>query len=342
MKPRLKVALVGATGAVGREILDLLERRPWPPFELSLFASGKPGRRLTFRGRSLAVQPSEPKRLSGFDLALFATDDAVVLRHAPRLAREGTVVIDESAAFRMEPGVPLVIPEINGHVLRRGQRLIAGPNCTTAALLMGVYPLHKHAPLRSLRAATYQAVSGAGRAAVEELALQVADWSRGRTSPRPAALPQRIAFNIFPHIGSFNGDGWTSEETKIAQEARKILALPRLRVSATAVRVPVFRGHSIAAWVETARPVEPRRVERLLAAAPGVKLVRRPGAPYPTPLDAAGRGDVYVGRVRRGENARETLLWIVGDNLLKGAALNSVQIAELLLKKGWLKAGRLQ
>ena len=333
MSPRLRVAVVGATGVVGREILALLERRRFP-CQLAPFASGRRAASVPFRGRSLRVQPADERALRGFDLAFFATDDAVVERLAPRLARGGTTVIDESAAFRMEPGVPLVIPEINGDALRPGDRLIAGPNCTTAALLMGIYPIHRVNPVRHIRAATYQAVSGAGREAVGELEGQVSAWARRRPWTRPGVLPATIAFNVFPHVGSFDDLGHSSEESKIAREARKILRAPRLSVSATAVRVPVFRGHSIAAWIETSRPLSPGRARSLLRRAPGVELFG-PGD-YPTPLHAAERHAVFVGRVRQGTGPRELLLWIVGDNLLKGAALNSVQIAEHLLKKRWL------
>ncbi len=330
----LRVAVVGATGLVGREVLSLLEKRRFPAGEIAFFA-GSGGRKLPFRGRRRPVHATTARALKGFDLALFAADDDIVRRFARPLAASGTTVIDESAAFRMEPGVPLVIPEINGAVLRPSHKFIAGPNCTTAALLMGVYPVHRRAPVLGIRAATYQAVSGAGKAAVEEFSSQVAAWARGDRRLKSKILPQPIAFNLFPHIGSFDSAGHSSEELKMARESRKILGASGLRFSATTVRVPVFRGHSIAAWLETARPVTPSKARAWLSGAPGVRLMK--GELYPTPLMAAEQGPVFVGRLKQGSHARELSLWVVGDNLLKGAALNSVQIAELLLQKGFLR-----
>lgn len=334
-RAELVVALVGARGMVGRETLKLLEERRFPVARILAFGSGRGA--VSFRGREVPVAPPNPRLLRQADLALFAVEAPIAKKFAPDLAKAGVWVVDESSAFRMQPKVPLVIPEINAYRISPETRLIAGPNCTTAALLMGVYPLHKAGQIRQIRAATYQAVSGAGRAAVEEFEKSVRSWARGGKTPAAQALPHQLVFNVFPQIGDILRDGLSGEETKIAQETRKILGQPDLRVTTTAVRVPVLRGHSIAAWVQTQQPIPPLRAKALIATSPGVKLVNGGRASYPTPLMAAGKWPVYVGRVRRA-GPDELQLWIVSDNLLKGAALNSVQIAEHLARKRLLVA----
>jgi aspartate-semialdehyde dehydrogenase len=333
MTSSLVVGVVGARGLVGRELLQLLEERRFPVGELRLFGSGRG--EAAFRGRSHAVRPVNLRELQTLDLALFAVEADIARKYAPETARAGVWVIDESSAFRMQSKVPLVIPEINAHHISPESKLVAGPNCTTAALLMGIYPIHKASPLRHVRAATYQAVSGAGRAAIEEFERNVHAWARSRSVPAPKALPHTLVFNVFPQVGDILRDGVSGEEAKIAQESRKILGNPELRVSSTAVRVPVLRGHSIAVWIQTEQPLAPQRAKTLLATSPGVKLINGGRASYPTPQMAAGKWPVYVGRVRR-SGRDELQLWIVSDNLLKGAALNSVQIAEHLLRKRWL------
>jgi aspartate-semialdehyde dehydrogenase len=329
-KSSLVVGVVGARGLVGRELLRLIEERRFPVGELRLYGSGRGS--ASFRGRSLPVKPVSVRELLSVDIAIFAVEADVAKKYAPEAAKAGVWVVDESSAFRMQPKVPLVIPEINAHHITGDTRLIAGPNCTTAALLMGVYPIHKAAPIRQIRAATYQAVSGAGREAIEEFERSVHAWSKTGRPPKATVLPHTLAFNLFPQVGDILRDGVSGEEAKIAQESRKILGHPTLRVSTTAVRVPVVRGHSIAAWVQTEHPIAPEKAKTLLATAPGVKLLNGGRASYPTPLMAAGKWPVYVGRVRRSA-PDELQLWIVSDNLLKGAALNSIQIAEHLLRK---------
>ena len=326
----MKVGLVGATGQVGRELLKLLEARRFPLKELRIFASrASRGRTLPFRGRSLPLRNPGPAGFKDLDLVFFSTEGEVTRRWAFRLASGGCWVIDDSALYRMHPKVPLVIPEINGEVLSPRTRLIAGPNCTTAQMLLAIFPVHRRVPIRKIRMATYQSVSGAGSKAVSEMKEQFLAWAgRGRFSS-PRVLPQRIAFNLFPQIGAIGPDGYSGEEVKIAQETRKILG---------AVRVPVVRGHSEAIWLETAKPVSVSAARRWISGFSGLELF---GArSYPMPIHAEGRWPVCVGRIRKDPASRSGLvLWVVGDNLLKGAALNSVQIAEFLLRKRYL--GRL-
>lgn len=331
----MKIAIVGATGMVGRELLSLLEKRKFPAKEVRLFSSSRSlGSSISFKGRLLRTESLEVSKLRGTDLVFLAVEEELSKKIAPVLARQGIWVIDDSSAFRMDPNVPLVIPEINSHEINSKTRLIAGPNCTAAVLLMGVYPLHREFRLVHLRAASYQAVSGAGAAALRELKNQLIQWAKGGKSPDPKALPQTIAFNVFPHIGSFDSQGYSGEEVKVAQECRKILGLPSLKISCTTVRVPVLRGHSLALWIETKKSIEIKKCRDLLNNFNGAELLDDPTRKkYPTPLLADSKWPVYIGRLRRGENSKELLLWVSGDNLLKGAALNSVQIAEHLIKK---------
>ncbi|MDD5655719.1 MAG: aspartate-semialdehyde dehydrogenase [Elusimicrobia bacterium] len=338
--PRL--AVVGATGIVGRELVALLEKRRFPASSLSVFSSGRTRTGVRFRGRRLRAASADMRRLAECDLVFLASSETVARRLGPALARRGVWVIDDSSEFRLDPEVPLVIPEINAGALSPRRRLIAGPNCTMTGLAVAAWPLHRRSAVREIRIASYQAVSGAGRSALSEYFQQserrggfAADGRAPLPRRHPArTLPRPIAGNVFPQVGGFDAQGHTGEESKIASELRKIWGAPRLRVSATAVRVPVVRGHSLAAWLRFAGPFPAARARRLLAAAPGVKL-RRTGD-YPSPADCAGTWPVHVGRVRAGVDARELALWIVSDNLLKGAALNSVQIAERLLSLGWL------
>ena len=340
-----RIAVVGASGMVGRELVSLLEKRRFPVSLLLPFASGRARQTIKFRGRSLVVPAVDFQSLTDCDLVFLVSSDAVARRLAPGLARRGVWVIDDSSEFRLDPGVPLVIPEVNAETLSPTKRLIAGPNCTMTGLAVAGWPLHREATVREARIASYQAVSGAGRAALAEFFAQarrqaagLGFGSDGRAPvgrvPRHRALPRAIAGNVFPQVGRFDADGHSGEELKVAAELRKVWGAPNLRVSVTAVRVPVVRGHALSAWLNLARPLTVPRARRLLARAPGVDL--QAGADYPTPLDTAGRWPVRVGRVRTGVDARELALWVVSDNLLKGAALNSVQIAEHLLRRGWL------
>lgn len=340
-----RVGVVGATGMVGRELLESLERRRFPVGELLPFSSGRARAAVRFRGRTLPAPGVDAAALETCDLVFLVSSDEVALRHAPRLARRGVWVIDDSSAFRQDPKVPLVIPEVNASALRPGSRLIAGPNCTMTGLAVAGALLHRAVGVREVRLASYQAVSGAGKAALAELFGQASALSRSGLSADGRApvlkegdasvLPRAIAFNCVPQVGRFAPDGDSGEEKKVAAELRKIWSAPRLRASVTAVRVPTIRGHALAAWLTLARPVALARARALLKKTPGLRL--SPEGSYPTPRSAGGKDPVFAGRLRRGAGPRELALWIASDNLLKGAALNSVQIAEELLRRGWLK-----
>ena len=331
-----QVAIAGATGAVGEDLLGLIEQDRIPVGGLRLLASERSaGRTIRFRGEDVPVGVLSAKSFDGVDLAFFSAGGARSLKFAPAAKAAGAVVIDNSSAFRMDPGTPLVVPEINPEALRGHTGIIANPNCTTIVALMAVAPLFRAAGAVALRAASYQAASGAGAAAMRELVSQTEAVLRGE-QPEPKAFPHRIAFNVIPQIGGFLPDGSTEEEAKLRDESRKILGAPGLRVSATCVRVPVLRAHAVAVWVETERPLRPEEAREILAAAPGVKVVDDPGAlSYPMPFTAAGTGTVEVGRIRADEtNGNGLAMFVVGDQLLKGAALNAVQIAETLLRFG--------
>ena len=337
-----RVGVVGATGMVGRELVELLERRRFPVGRLLPFSSGRARAAVRFRGRTLAAPGIDPAVLESCDLVFLVSSDEVALEHAPRLAARGVWVIDDSAAFRLNPKVPLVIPEVNAAALRRDARLIAGPNCTMTGLGVAGALLHRAIGVREVRLASYQAVSGAGKAALAELfgqAAALAGLSAGGRAPvlgagASSALPRAIAFNAVPQVGRFGPDGYSGEEAKVAAELRKVWSAPRLKISTTAVRVPTIRGHALAAWLTLARPTTPARARTLLARTPGLRL--SPDGDYPTPRSAGGKGPVFAGRLRQGATPREIALWISSDNLLKGAALNSAQIAETLLRRGWL------
>ncbi|MEK7382302.1 MAG: aspartate-semialdehyde dehydrogenase [Elusimicrobiota bacterium] len=339
------VGVVGATGMVGRELIELLERRRLRVGELRPFSSGRSRSFVNFRGRRLAAPAPDAKALAACGLVFLVSSDKVSLEHGPGLAARGVWVIDDSAAFRMDPDVPLVIPEVNACALREGRRLISGPNCTMTGLAVAGAALNRVVGVREVRVASYQAVSGAGTAALAELFSQIHSLSRthlradGRApvlDPGQASvLPRAIAFNAVPQVGRIGPDGCTGEESKIAAELRKVWSSPRLKISATAVRVPTIRGHALAAWLTLAEPVTPARARALLSKTPGLTLCS--ANDYPTPRSAGGKSPVLAGRLRQGATSREIALWIVSDNLLKGAALNSVQIAEILQKRGWLK-----
>jgi aspartate-semialdehyde dehydrogenase len=340
MDRQFAVAVVGATGLVGEMMINVLEERGFPVAQLYPLASNRSlGRSVSFRGRSYPVCELEGFDFAQCQLALFSAGAAVSREHAPRAAAAGCIVIDNTSAFRYEESVPLVVPEVNSQALETAGRnaIIANPNCSTIQLVVALKPLHDEAHLERVDVATYQSVSGAGRAAVEELARQSIAVLSGKGPAEPADGAKPIAFNCVPHIDAFQENGYTREEMKIVWETRKILAEPRLRVNATAVRVPVFYGHSEAVHIETERPLSAARARELLDSAPGITVLdeRRPGG-YPTATtEAANRDTVYVGRIRedlapdRGLN-----LWIVADNVRKGAATNSVQIAEALARRG--------
>ena len=326
------VAVVGATGAVGRELVRLLEARAFPLGSLRLLASASSaGESVAFGGGTLTVEELVPGALDGVELAFFAAGGRVTREHAPAALASGCLVIDSSSAHRLDPEVPLVVPELNGDDLASHQGLVASPNCTTTVLLMALAPLHAAFGCTHVVGASYQAVSGAGADGMTELRAQEADVLAGR-APTPSVFPHPIAGNLLPHVDRFDADGHTGEETKLRDESRKILHHPSLRVSMTCVRVPVLRAHSVAASAAFGRPVTVEAAREVLAAAPGLELQDDPATQlYPTPLDRAGRDLCAVGRLRRDEVWDHGLaFWVSGDQLLKGAALNAVQIAEAL------------
>jgi len=326
------IAVVGATGAVGIEILNVLERRNFPAASLRLLASSKSaGKILTFRGEKISVDALEPNSFEGIDVALFSAGAGISREFVPHAVRAGAVVVDNSSAFRMDPKVPLVVPEINAVDLNSHSGIIANPNCTTAIILMALHPLHLSFGLRRVIASSYQAVSGTGARAIKELRDQVEAISSGRTVLKEV-YPHQIAFNLIPHVDSFLEDGYTREEMKIQNEGRRILHLPNFTASVTCVRVPVYRAHSVSVTAEFEKTVSLEEARRAITEAPGIQLVDDPSsATYPMPLDCSGEDDCRVGRLRLDCALPNSLtFWVCGDQLLKGAALNAVQIAERL------------
>jgi aspartate-semialdehyde dehydrogenase len=338
----LKVAVVGATGAVGTEMLRILEARTFPVDELVPFASRRSaGRTISFEGRDVTLQELSAEALRGVDLSLSAAGASVARGFVRQAAAAGTVCIDKSSAFRMEPDVPLVVPEVNPEALEGSPRIIAVPNCTTIVAMMALAPLHRSAGLRSLVLSSYQAVSGAGRDGTRELAEQIEklhDRVEELGRPDLEALPsgdvfgKTMAFNVLPRIDVFADDGSTGEETKTIQESRKILGISDLDVAATCVRVPVPVGHSVSLLARFSRAITPEEARSLLSGSPGVELLDDPvNDVYPSPLEAAGRDEVLIGRIRQAPGHGDSLLlFACGDNLRKGAALNGIQIAERL------------
>jgi aspartate-semialdehyde dehydrogenase len=338
----MRVAVVGATGAVGREMLRTLEARDFPVDELVPLASTRSaGRRVAFAGGEVEVRELAGADFAGVDLVLMSAGAAVSREHASRAARAGAVVVDNSSAFRMEPDVPLVVPEINAGALARHRGIVANPNCTAITMLLAVAPLHRAAGLTRVVASSYQSVSGAGHRGVAELLEQVEKLRGGEEDlarPDPASLPsgevfgRTIAYNVVPRGGTFEEDGSTSEERKLADESRKILDHPGLQVAGTVVRVPTIVGHAVSVYAELERPMSPGEAREALARAEGIEVVDDPEADlFPTPLDSAGRDEVLVGRIRQAPGRPDAvMLFCAGDNLRKGAALNAVQIAERL------------
>ena len=333
--PGAVVAIVGATGAVGVELIRCLEERAFPLAELRLFASARSaGKTLRFRGRELTVRELTEGSFQGVGLALFSAGSGTSKRFAPLAVRAGATVIDNSSAFRTDPQVPLVVPEINPQSIRGHRGIIANPNCCAIISITPLWPIHRVNRIRRLLLATYQAASGAGAAAMEELRESTRAYLEGRPY-EPRVLPHPYAFNLFSHNTRIDpATGYNDEETKVIQETRKIFGDAEIRVSATCVRVPVLRAHSMAITFECAQPITPARVRELLRAAPGVKLVDDAERNYfPMPKDASGQDAILVGRIRQDlsdPEGRSISLFVAGDQLLKGAALNAVQIAELL------------
>lgn len=332
------VAVVGVTGAVGSVMLRVLEERGFPVTELRPLASARSaGRTVDYLGQPREVRELTAGAFEGIHIALFSAGGQRSRDFAPAAIEAGAVVIDNSSAFRMDDLVPLVVPEVNEAAIQGHAGLIANPNCVAAPLVVALKPLADEAGLERVVVSSYQSVSGTGQAAIEELRAQTAGNLSGR-EPEPSVYPHPIAFNVLPHIDAFDDSGYTGEERKVADETRKMLGLPDLRVSATCVRVPVVRSHSQAVHIETTEPLSADRARELLMGAPGVVLVDEPGLDrYPLARDAADRDEVYVGRIRDdASHPRGLALWVVSDNLRKGAATNAVQIAESLVTRGWL------
>src|SRR5262245_56361114 len=334
MAAGMNVGVVGVTGAVGQTTLKILEERKFPVKDLRAFASERSvGKTVTFKGERIRVEKLGPEAFKGIDLALFSAGSAQSKEYAPQAARAGATVVDKSSAFRMDPAVPLVVPEINAHAVKGHRGIIACPNCTTIVTVMPLKPLHDAGRLRRVVATSYQAVSGAGVNGVEELRSQTLAWARGETMV-PRYFRHQIAFNVIPHIDKFGDGGYTGEEIKLVNEVRKILELPDLPVSPTTVRVPVFTAHSVAVNAETAEKVTRERAREVFAGFPGLKLWDEPADDrYPMPVTVEGQDECFVGRIREDLSAPNGLnFWVVGDQLRKGAALNGIQIAELLLR----------
>lgn len=334
MNPNPHVAVVGATGAVGIEMIKTLEKRDFPVGTLILLASARSvGKKLKFRGEEITVKELTKDSFCGIDIALFSAGGSISKEFAPIAAKAGCVVVDNSSYFRMDDAVPLVIPEINAADLKKHRGIIANPNCTTAITLIALYPLHQAFGVKRIFASSYQAVSGTGAKAIEELERQVSEVVSGKPVTKEV-YPHQIAFNVLPHVDSFLPSGYTKEEMKMENEGRKIMHLPGFRASVTCVRVPVYRAHSIAVSAEFEKPVSVEAARAVLLKAPGLDLVDNPEKKeYPLPLYVAEKYNCQVGRIRT-DCAMDNGLcfWVAGDQLLKGAALNAVQIAEELLK----------
>ena len=329
----VRVAVLGATGAVGMEMLRIMEERHFSAEDITLLSSTRnAGTTLVWRGEQHVVREATPDAFRGIDIVLSAVGSDVASTLLPEAVSRGAVAVDNSSAFRLDPHVPLVVPEVNPGDVAWHRGIIANPNCSTIIALVAVKPLHDFAAVRRMVVSTYQAVSGAGSAGVDELQAQVHAHVRGEL-PHANVFPHPIAFNVIPHIDSFGENGYTGEEMKMQNEARKILHTPDLRISCTCVRVPVFRSHSEAITIETERPLSAAKTRELLRDAPGVRLVDDPARnDYPIPLQAAGQDLILVGRIRQDISADNSLvLWVSGDQVRKGAATNAVQIAELLI-----------
>ena len=331
----MNVAILGATGAVGREMMKILAERSFPVEELRLLASPRSaGQKLLWQGRELTVQPAEDSAFEGMDIVLGAAENDIAKRFAPAIVKAGAVFVDNSSAFRMDPNVPLVIPEINPEDARRHKGIIANPNCTTIVSLVAINALNQDSPIQSIIASSYQAVSGAGAGGPRELMEEVELLREGKPV-HPQVFQYQIAYNVIPQIGGEAYMGYTSEEMKMQNEGRKILHLPEMKVSCTCVRVPVVRSHSVSVVLRTKEKISVERARELIAAAPGCKLTDDLASKvYPMPLDTSDQDLVYVGRIRDDlTDERGLNLWCCGDQVRKGAATNTVQIAELLLEK---------
>jgi len=332
-----KVAVVGATGVVGTEMISTLERRNFPVEDIILLASERSlGMELTFRGENYPVMVLNEDSFKGVEIGLFSAGGSISEQFAPVAANEGCIVIDNTSAFRMEPDIPLVVPEVNAEDIGAygSKRIIANPNCSTIQMVVALKPIHDAVGIKRVVVSTYQAVSGTGKDAIEELVEQ----TKALLTLKPVdtnVYPHRIAFNCLPHIDVFLDNGYTKEEMKMVNETRKILKAPTMAVTATTVRVPVFYGHSESVNIETESKISPDEVREILSNAPGVTVIDNPNlSEYPLSSNAAGKDDTFVGRIREDESIPNGInMWIVADNIRKGAALNAVQIAEILIDK---------
>jgi aspartate-semialdehyde dehydrogenase len=333
------VAIVGATGSVGQEFIKILEQRGFPVDSIRLLASERSsGTKLSFNHRRIEVEEATPEIFPAVDIALFSASADVSRRLSPLAAKTGAVVVDNSAAFRMESSVPLVVPEVNPEDIEWHKGIIANPNCSTIQLVVALYPLHKVNPIKRIVVSTYQAVSGSGTAALRELTIQAKLALEGRRIC-PHVYSHQIAFNVLPEIDVFLDNGYTKEEQKMMEETRKIMHAEDVAISATCVRVPVWFGHSEAVNVEFASPITPEEARKILAQAPGVKVLDDPSVSlYPQPWAATGSDHVFVGRIRKDiSHPNGLVMWIVADNLRKGAALNAIQIVEKGVRMGWVR-----
>ena len=333
---KYKVGVAGATGAVGREMIKMLESRNFPVEQVRFLASERSaGKKLEFLGKEVVVEQLKNDSGKGLDIALFSAGAGVSKEFAPRFAEDGCFVIDNSSAWRMENDIPLVVPEVNPGDLSKDKKIIANPNCSTIQMVVVLKPIHDVVKIKRVVVATYQSVSGAGQKGIDELTSQSISWAKGENIAPASKFPYQIAFNLIPHIDIFGENGYTKEEMKMVNETRKIMGDSRIAVSATCVRVPVFRAHSEAVWIETEKKISPEEARKLLLKARGVEVVDDPqNKKYPMPLYAEGKQVTYVGRLREDISAKNGLaFWVVSDNLLKGAALNAVEIAETLISK---------
>ena len=338
---KYRVAIVGATGLVGRTFIKVLEQRNFPMSSVSLLASDRSaGKKLFIAHEELEVKETGPESFRGIDIAFFSAGAETSRYFSPIAAKSGAVVIDNSSAFRREPKVPLVVPEVNPGDIEWHNGIIANPNCSTIQMVVALYPLHQVNPIKRIIVDTYQAVSGTGSVAVEELTTQARQVLDGQTTI-PHVYPHQIAFNILPEIDVFLDNKYTKEEWKMVEETRKIMHADDIAISATCVRVPVFTGHSEAIHVEFSRPISPDEAQDILRNAPGVSVLDDPTISlYPQAWSAVGTDEVFVGRIRQDvSHPNGLVMWVVADNQRKGAALNAVQIAEEMIKRDWIHSG---
>ncbi|GHT34063.1 aspartate-semialdehyde dehydrogenase [Endomicrobiia bacterium] len=333
---KYKVAVVGATGAVGREMIKMLESRSFPIESIKFLASERSVcQKLVYKDTKVAVELLTKDGGKDIDIALFSAGSDVSKEFAPFFAADGCFVIDNSSTWRMDKNVPLVVPEVNPHDLKKDRRIIANPNCSTIQMVVALKPLHDFAKIKRVIVSTYQSVSGAGQKGINELTEQTKAWARVETLPVASRFQYQIAFNLIPQIDVFTENGYTKEEMKMTNETKKIMGDDSIEVSATCVRVPIFRSHSENVWIETEKSISPVQAKELLAKANGIQLLDEPeNKKYPMPLFAENMQTTYIGRIRADISTKNNALtfWVVSDNLLKGAALNAVQIAETLVK----------